>query len=160
VPIGVLAVLGLVLAGGILVFVGLIAPDNGVDASSLQQGIGLAAVVPAVPVAILLRPVEPSRCVALGGALILAGLSTMFGGNLVGLLMAILGVAILLAGASQQPPLTLGLVVRLFIYVIVLGVAEWLSLGESTLPRTLVSAALAAFVATSPVWDQPSRAAQ
>jgi hypothetical protein len=77
----------------------------------------------------------------------------MFGGNLVGLLTAILGVAILLAGASQQPPLTLGLVARLVIYAIVLGVAEWLSLGESTLPWTLVSVALAAIVASSPVWD-------
>ena len=66
VPLSVLAVLGLVLAGGILVFMGFIAPDNGFDASSLQRGIGLAAAVAAVPVATLLRPVEPSRGVALG----------------------------------------------------------------------------------------------
>lgn len=159
-PLGVLAVLGLLLAAGILVFVGFVAPDNGVDASSLQQGIGLAAAVAAVPVAMLLRTVDQSRGVALGGAMILAGLSTMFGGNLVGLLMAILGVAILLESASQQPHLTLGLVVRLVGYGILLGAALWLSLGESTLLRVLVAVGLPAIVATSSIWDQPSSAGQ
>jgi hypothetical protein len=137
-----------------------IAPDNGVNASSLQQGVGLAAAVAAVPVATLLRPVDPTRVVALGGALMLTGLTTMFGGNLVGLLMAIVGVAILLVGASQQPPITLGLVVRLTSYAILLGLAVWLSLGETTLLVVLGSVLLAAIVATSSIWGQSSGAAR
>jgi hypothetical protein len=40
--------------------VAFLAPDNGVDASSLQQGIGLAATIAAVPTALLLRPVKRS----------------------------------------------------------------------------------------------------
>lgn len=158
-PLRVWAVLGLLLAVSVLVLVTFIAPDDGIDASSLQQGIGLAATVAAVPVALLLRPVEPWRRVALGGAMALAGFSMTFGGNLIGLLMAIAGLAILLAGASQQPSLTLGLVVRLVGYAILLGAAMWLSLGESTLPQTLAAFVLAVIVSTSPVWDRPSESA-
>ena len=151
VPLQALAFLGLILAVGILVFVGFIGPDNGVDASSLQQGVGLAATFAAVPAAILLRPADPNRVVSLGGAMTLAGLTTMFGGNLVGLLMAIVGVAILLVGASQQPPITLGQVVRLTGYAVLLGFAVWLSLGETTPLLVLASVFFSAIVATSSV---------
>lgn len=157
-PLRVWAALGLLLAVGVLVLVAFIAPDDGIDASSLQQGIGLAATIAAVPVALLLRPAEPWRGVALGGAMALAGFSMTFGGNLIGLLMAIAGVAILLAGASQQPSLTLGLVVRLVVYAILLGAAMWLSLG-ATMPQTLASLVVAVIVSTSPLWDRPSESA-
>jgi len=156
-PLRAWAVLGLLLAVAVLVVAAFIAPDDGIDAFSLQQGIGLAATVAAVPVALLLRPVGPWREVALGGAMALAGVSMTFGGNLIGLLMAIAGVAILLTGASQQPSLTSGLVVRLVGYAILLGAAMGLSLGESTLPRTLASVVLAVIVSTSPLWDRPSK---
>lgn len=158
-PLRVSAVLGLLLAVGVLVLVAFIAPDDGIDASSLQQGIGLAATIAAVPVALLLRPAEPWRGVALGGAMALAGFSMTFGGNLIGLLMAIAGISILLAGASQRPSLTLGLVVRLVGYAILLGAAMWLSLGESTMPQTLASLVVAVIVSTSPLWDRPSESA-
>ena len=59
-PLGALALLGLLLAVGVLVFLVFIAPDNGVNASSLQQGVGLAAAFAAVPVTILLRPADPT----------------------------------------------------------------------------------------------------
>jgi hypothetical protein len=153
-----LALLGLILAVGILVVVGFIAPDSGGDTSSLQQGVGLAAAVAAVPVAILLRPADPNRVVSLGGAMTLAGLTTMFGGNLVGPPMAIVGIAILLVGASQQPPITLGLVVRLAGYTVLLGFALWLSLGEPMPLLVLGSVLLAATVATSSIWGRPSGA--
>ena len=87
----------------------------------------------------------------------LAGLATTFGGNLIGLLMAAAGIAILLAGASRQPALTLGLVVRLVGYAILLGAAMWLSLGGSTLPQTMVTVVLAVIVSTSPLWDRPAK---
>jgi len=76
---------------GVLVWVAFLAPDDGVDASSLQQGIGLAATFAAVPAALLLRPAEPWRGDSLGGAMALAGFATTFGGNLIGLLMAAAG---------------------------------------------------------------------
>lgn len=151
------AIVGLLLALSALVWVAFLAPDSGADASSIQQGIGLAAAVAAVPVALVLRPAEPWRGVALGGAMALAGLSTMFGGNVIGLLMAAAGIAILLAGASSQPALTSGLVVRLVGYAILLGAAMWLSLGESTLLQTMGTTALAVIVSTSPLWDRPSK---
>jgi hypothetical protein len=155
-PLRVWAIGGLLLAVGVLVWLGFLAPDNGVDASSLQQGIGLAATVAAVPAALLLRPSEPWRGVALGGAMALAGFATTFGGNLIGLLMAATGVAILLASASRRPALTSGLVARLVGYAVLLGAAMWLSLGESTLPRTMSTVMLAVIVSTSPLWDCPS----
>ncbi len=151
------AIVGLLLALSVLVWVAFLAPDDGVDASSLQQGIGLAAAVAAVPAALLLRPAEPWRGVALGGAMILAGLATTFGGNLIGLLMAAAGTAILLVGALRQPPLTSGLLVRLVGYAILLGVSMWLSLGESTLPQTMGTVVLAVVVSTSPLWDGPAK---
>ena len=156
-PLRVWAIMGLLFAVGVVVWVAFLAPDNGVDASSLQQGIGLAATVAAVPAALLLRPAEPWRGVALGGAMALAGFATTFGGNLIGLLMAATGVAILLASASRQPTLTSGLVARLVGYAVLLGAAMWLSLGESTLPRTMSTVVLAAIVSTSPLWDRPSK---
>lgn len=158
-PLRLWAALGLLLAVGVLVLVAFIAPDDGIDAASLQQGIGLAATVAAVPVALLLRPIGPWRPVALGGAMAVAGFSMTFGGNLIGLLMAIAGIAILVAGASQQPSLRLGFVLRLVGYAILLGAAMWLSLGESTLPQTLASVVLAVIVSTSPLWDRPSKSA-
>lgn len=129
------------------------APDDGVDASSLQQGTAIAAVLAAVPVAILIRPVDGSRVVSLGGAMTAGGAATMFGGNLAGLLMAISGLAILLVGTSRQPPITWGLVARLVGYAVLLGLAMWLSLGDTTPPMTLVAVLLAVIVATNSVWD-------
>ena len=151
------AIVGLLVGLSVLVWVAFLAADSGADASSIQQGIGLAVTVAAAPVALVLRPAEPWRGVALGGAMALAGLSTTFGGNVIGLLMAAAGIAILLAGASSQPVLTSGLVLRLVGYATLLGAAMWLSLGESTLLQIGGTIALAVIVSTSPLWDRPSR---
>ena len=155
-PLRLWAIVGLLLALYLLVWVAFLAPDSGVDASSLQQGIGLAATIAAVPAALLLRPAEPWRGVSLGGAMALAGFATTFGGNLVGLLMAATGVAILLASALRQPAPTSDLVMRVVGYAILLGAAMWLSLGASTLPGTAGAVVLAVIVSTSPLWDRPS----
>lgn len=151
------AIVGLLLSLSVLVWMAFLAPDNGADASSIEQGIALAATVAAVPVALVLRPTEPWRAVALGGAMALAGLTTTFGGNVIGLLMAAAGIAILLAGASSQPALTSGLVLRLVSYAILLGAAMWLSLGESTLLQIGGTIVLAVILSTSPLWDRPSK---
>jgi hypothetical protein len=155
-PIRLWAFVGLLLALSVLGWVAFLAPDDGLDTSSLQQGIGLATTIAAVPAALLLRPAEPWRAASLGGAMALVGLATMFGGNLIGLLMAAAGIAIMLAGASRRPALTSGLGARLVGYAILLGAAMWLSLGESTLPQTMGTVVLAVIVFTSPLWDRPS----
>lgn len=102
---------GLIVAAGIFVLIALVAPDHGPDASSLQQGAAIALVAAAVPVATIIRPVDSSRVVSLGGAMTAAGLGTMFDGNLAGLLMAVSGVPILLVGAYREPRISSGLVV-------------------------------------------------
>jgi hypothetical protein len=145
----------LLLALGILILVVLVAPDDGLDAASLQQGVAIASVIAAVPVAAIVRPVNASRVVALGGAMTVAGVATMFGGNLAGLLMAISGIAILLAGASREPPISWGLSLRLIGYAVLLVLAMWLSLGDTTFLMKSVAVLVAGIVASSSLWDKP-----
>lgn len=146
---------GLVVAAGIFILIALVAPDRGPDAASLQQGTAIAAVIAAVPVATIIRPVDASRVVSLGGAMTAAGLGTMFGGNLAGLLMAVSGVGILLVGAYQEPRVSSGLVCRLVAYAVLLILAMWLSLGDTTLAMKTVAVLFSAMVATSSFWDRP-----
>ena len=54
------AIVGLLLALSLLVWVAFLAPDNGLDASSLRQGIGLATTIAAVPAALLARTPRPT----------------------------------------------------------------------------------------------------
>ncbi len=67
-----------------------------------------------------------------------SGIGTMFGGNLAGPLMAISGVAILLVGAYQEPPISSGLVGRLLVYAVLLILAMWLAVGDTTLSMKAV----------------------
>jgi hypothetical protein len=138
-----------------LILVVLVAPDEGLDAGSLPQGIAIASVIAAVPVAAIVRPVDASRVVSLGGAMTVAGIATMFGGNLAGLLMAISGIAIFLVGASREPPISWGLATRLIGYAVLLILATWFSLGDTTLLMKLVAMLFAGIVATSSLWDKP-----
>lgn len=89
------------------------------------------------------------------GAMTAAGIPARFGGNFAGLLMAISGVAILLAGAHQEPPISSGLVGRLLVYAVLLILAMWLTVGDTTLVMRVVAVLLAAIAATSSLWDKP-----
>jgi len=149
------AAFGLIVAVGIFGLIALVAPDRGADASSLQQGVAIAVVIAAVPVATIIRPVDASRVVSLGGAMTTAGIGTMFGGNLAGLVMAIAGVAILLVGVYQEPRISTGLVGRLVVYAVLLILAMWLTVGDTTLAMKAVAVLFAAIVATSSLWDKP-----
>lgn len=149
------AVFGLIVAAGVFALVALVAPDRGPDASSLQQGAAIAVVIAAVPVATIIRPVDAARVVSLGGAMAAAGLGTMFGGNLAGLLMAVAGVPILLVGAYQEPRISSGLVGRLVVYAVLLILAMWLTIGDTTLAMKTVAVLFSAIVATSSFWDKP-----
>jgi hypothetical protein len=148
------AAFGLIVAVGIFGVIALVAPDRGADALSLQQGVAIAVVVAAVPVATIIGPVDASRVVSLGGAMMVAGVGTMFGGNLAGLVMAIAGVAILLVGVYQEPRISTGLVGRLVVYAVLLILAMWLT-GDTTLAMKAVAVLFAAIVGTSSLWDKP-----
>lgn len=84
-----------------------------------------------------------------------AGLGTMFGGNLAGLLMAVAGVPIMLMGGYQEPRLSSGLVGRLVLYAVLLILAMYLSLGDTTLAMKIVAVLLSVAIATSSFWDKP-----
>lgn len=132
-----------------------VAPDSGMDAASLQQGAAIAVVIAAVPVAAIVGPVDASRVVSLGGEMTAAGAGMMFGGNLAGVVMTISGVAILLSGVYLEPPISLGVVVRLLGYAVLLIMAMWLSVGDTTLLMKMVAMLFAGIVATSSLWDKP-----
>ena len=155
----VVGILGLLLAVGVFVLVGLVFPDDGVDSSSLQQAVALAGATAAVPLAILFGRPDPERVISLGGAMTIAGGATMVGVNLVGLLMAMLGFVLLLVGASKAPALGWGIAMRLIAYTALLTVAATLPLGETTTFLVLVSLGLSAIVATSSLWDPASATA-
>jgi len=149
------AAFGLLVAIGMFILGAFVAPDDGPDAASLEQGAAIAVVIAAVPVAAIVGPFDASRVISLGGAMTAAGAGTMFGGNLAGLVMAISGVAILLSGVYLEPRISLGVVVRLLGYAVLLIMAMWLSLGDTTLLMKLVAVLFAGIVATSSLWDRP-----
>jgi hypothetical protein len=149
------ATFGLLVALASLILVASIAPDDGLGASSVQQGIAIAVIIAAVPVASLVGPIDASRVISLGGAMTIAGVATMLGGNLAGLLMAISGLAILLVGASREPPISWALVGRLVGYAALLALGMLLSVGDTTLLMKLIAVSFAVIVATSSLWDSP-----
>ncbi|MGH3650253.1 MAG: hypothetical protein ACRDU9_06035, partial [Acidimicrobiia bacterium] len=148
------SVFGLVIAIGVLLLSAFVAPDGGMTAKSLRGGIAIAAVIAAAPLAAMARHVEAPRVVSLGGAMSVAGVATMVGGNLAGLLMAVAGTLILLVGASQQPPISAGISGRLVAYAVLLALAMWLAVGAGVL-TTIIALFLAVVVATSSLWDAP-----
>ena len=121
----------------------------------MQQGTAIAVVIAAVPVAAIIRPVDASRVVSLGGAMTATGLGTMFSGNLAGLLMAVAGVPILLVGGYQEPRISSGLVGRLVVYAVLLILAMWLTVGDTTPMMKTLAVLFSAVVATSSFWDKP-----
>jgi hypothetical protein len=145
----VAATFGLLVALLMFILIGFVSPDDGPSASSVQQGLAIAAVIAAVPVAVLFGSSDPSRIVALAGAMTAAGLVTMFGGNFAGLAMAISGAVILFSLAPLKVPRSLGIAGRLVGYAALLIGAMWLSLGETTLLTTAIAMSLALVVAVT-----------
>lgn len=140
---------GLLVSGGVFVLVALIAPDAGITTTSLGQGIALAAVFAAAPIAGLSRRTDDGRIVSLGGGMSVAGVATTPGGNLLGPVMAATGLFLLLAGASRRPLFTVSLITKLLAYGIALGAAMWLAIGTNILTG-LVAILSALIVSTSP----------
>lgn len=151
------AVTALLASVGMVAFI-VLGSDDGVDAVVIGQAIGVGATMAAVPIAVLIRPTSPPRIVSLGGGMTVAGVATMLGGNLAGFLMAIFGAPILWAGASREPRLSTGLVLRLVVHAGFLIAAMWLSLGRTDPATIIVSWLISIGVATSTIWDGASSA--
>jgi hypothetical protein len=146
-----LAGVGLLTAVGVFVLVALVVPDGGITATSLRQGVALAAVFAAAPTAALAPRVDAASVVALGGGMTVAGAAVTPGGNILGPVMAAVGLLPLLVGGSDRPSLTAGLIGRLLVYAIVLAAGTWLAMGTTLL--TGFAALLAALIAsTSTRW--------
>lgn len=137
--------------------VAFVAPDDGPDPTSLATGFALAGIVAAAPIAVLLSDSTSSRITALGGGMTIAGAATTPGGNLIGLVMAVAGFGLLLAGASGVSELRWRLVGAMFGYAIILAIGIFAGLSAGI--GTVISLMLATAVATSPrwirSWDQP-----
>jgi hypothetical protein len=145
--VDLVAVIGVVAAIGTFFFVTFIAPDGGFTAASMRQGVAIGALVAAVPVTVLAGGDDAGRLVSLGGGMAVAGAVTTPGGNLAGVIMAGVGVALLLAGGSSQPTLTRISIIRLLVYGVLLAVGSRLALGTGVLSG-LAALAIAVSVPT------------
>jgi hypothetical protein len=80
-------VIDVLIAVGVFLAVAVMASDDGLTSTSLRQGIVLAVVLAAAPIAALARGTDSASLVALGGGMIVAGAATSQGGNLLGPVM-------------------------------------------------------------------------
>jgi hypothetical protein len=134
---------GLLVAVGVFILVAVIVPDGEATAASIGQGLVIGAAFAAVPVAILVGPVDSSALVSLGVGMTFAGFLVTPGGNLLGLVMAATG--LVFVGASGLPRLSLSMLIYAFIAGVVIAAAHILALGHSVLTG-LVSLVLSATV--------------
>ena len=146
-------IIDLVIAGGVFLVVAVVAPDEGITATSLRQGVVLAAVFAAPPVAALARGTDSATVVALGGGMMVAGAAATSGGNLLGTLMVFAGLILLPVGSGTRPKPTAGIMGRLLAYAISLSLGVWLALGTMALSG-IVSLVLALAIATSTRWGK------
>lgn len=124
-------------------------PDDGATASSFREGITIALVFAAVPIALLAPTVSAAWLVALGGGMTVAGVATTPGGNLLGPIMAAIGLLILFTGASKKPAMTPGIIATMLACALALSVAMYAVLGTTALWQTLVAVVLAGAIAVS-----------
>jgi len=134
---------GLLVAVGVFILVAVIVPDGEATAASIGQGLVIGSAFAAVPVAILVGPVDSSALVSLGVGMTFAGFLVTPGGNLLGLVMAATG--LVFVGASGLPRLSLSMLIYAFIAGVVIAAAHILALGHSVLTG-LVSLVLSATV--------------
>ena len=152
------SILGLLVAAGVFLLIAVIAPDDGPRAVLVRIGLLYAAVFAAPPMALLLGDGAPGLAVAAGGGMFMAGMATMPGGNLLGLLMAAVGLLLLFVGGSPLPRLTVLLALKLVAYGVVLILGVWLVFDDGPL-ATLSAVLLAGLIAISGrlAWLWPRR---
>jgi len=139
----IVSAVGLLVAAGVFILVAMVAPDSGATAASIGQGLVIGATFAAVPVAILVGPVDSSALGSLGVGMIFAGFLVTPGGNLLGLVMAATG--LVFVGASGLPSLSLSMLIHAFVTGVVIAAAHILALGHSV-PTGLVSLVLSVTV--------------
>lgn len=142
--------LGIVTGIAVFVVIAAIAPDEGPDPTALAQGLGMGAIVAAAPTGALMSGGTPRMVVSLGGAMTVAGMATTPGGNLAGLVMAVAGLPLLLAGASRGPFLTWGIVGSILGFGVVLAIGMYAGLAAGL--GTVLALTLSIGVASSPLW--------
>lgn len=143
------SLLGLVVAFVLFLMSTFVWPDGGATASSFREGITIALVFAAVPVATLVPTVTAASLVALGGGMTIAGFATTTGGNFLGPIMAAIGLFILFTGASKKPPMTAGIIATMLACALALSVAMYVVLGSTALWQTLAAVVLAGAIAVS-----------
>jgi hypothetical protein len=148
VPVVVIDVL---IAAGVFVVVAIVAPDGGPTGISLRQGLVLALVFAAAPIAALARGTSSASLLALGGGMMVAGVATAPGGNILGPVMAVSGLLLLLVGGSGQPKLTARLIGSLLLYGIMLYAGSLLAVDTMILSG-LLALILAVVIALSTHW--------
>lgn len=124
-------------------------PDDGATTSSFREGITVGVVFAAVPIAILAPAVRAASLVALGGGMTIAGLATTPGGNLLGPIMAAIGLVVLFTGASKKPPMTSGIIATMLASALALSVAMYAVLGRTSIWQSLIAVILAGAIAVS-----------
>lgn len=145
------AAVGLLVALGVFVLVALVAPDAGLSATSLGQGVALAAVFAAAPIAALAPQADATSLVALGGGMTVAGAATTPDGNFLGVVMVASGVLRLLVGGFHRPSLTAGLMGRLLGYAIVLAAGILLAI-DAAMWTGVAGIVVAVMVSSSTRW--------
>ncbi len=146
---GTVSLLGLAVAFVLFLMTAIVWPDDGATASSLREGITVALVFAAVPLALLAPAVRAASLVALGGGMTIAGFATNPGGNLLGPIMAAIGLVVLFTGASKKPPMTPGIIATMLASALALSVAMYAALGTTSLGKSLVAVFLAGAIAVS-----------
>jgi hypothetical protein len=144
-------ILGLVIAVVLFFLIAFVLPDS-VDLVDLQQGVAVAAVVAAAPVAALASRSDRSIWRALGAGMVIAGVVTTPGGNFVGPLMAIIGV-LLLYTARTDARLSLRVEGLALGYAIALTIGMYAALATEMV-WTVTAVLLSALVASSPWWGR------
>ncbi len=124
-------------------------PDDGATVSWVLEGITITLIFAAVPIAILAPTVTATSLVALGGGMTIAGFATTPGGNLLGPIMAAIGLLVLLTGASKKPAMTPGIIATMLACALALSVAMYAGVGTASLWQTLLAVVLAGAVAVS-----------
>lgn len=124
-------------------------PDDGATVSSVREGITIAVVFAAVPIATLALTATAASLVVLGGGMTIAGFATTPGGNLLGPVMAVVGLLILFTGASGRPAMTLGTIATMLVCALALSVAMYAVLGTTSWWQILVTVVLAGAIAVS-----------
>lgn len=130
-------------------------PDDGATVSSVREGITIALVFAAVPIATLAPTVTAASVVVLGGGMTIAGFATTPGGNLLGPVMAVVGLLILFTGASRRPAMTPGTIATMLACALALSVAMYAVLGTTSWWQILVTVVLAGAIAVSTRFVEP-----